>query len=301
MNGTVAGVRRAAANVGSVVREQADGILPGARRASANVGSVARDQADGILPGARRVPANAGPGTGGEPAPAGPVREPRTAEQRWRAAVARQPLETPRAFPAAFRPLVAGLTAGSHVRYTTGPRTRAALAAAGALGATTGSTVHLSAPPDTRPSSMRVLAHELAHARRPVGRPRFLLGLSTGAADEEERAAQAVGNRVSAGVVDGLPVGGAGAAGVVDVATQAARNAVAEHAAEQVTEAGQAVNTVSEAAGEARATAEHAVTAAATTVAKGPSAADLDRIAEALEERVLRQLERRGGRYSGVF
>jgi hypothetical protein len=29
--------------------------------------------------------------------------------------------------------------------------------------------------------------------------------------------------------------------------------------------------------------------------------ADLDRIAEALEERLLRQLERRGGRYAGVF
>jgi hypothetical protein len=231
-----------------------------------------------------------------------PVREPRTAEQRWRAAVARQPLETPRVFPAAFRPMVAGLAgSGSRVRYTTGPRTRAALAAAGALGATTGSTVHLSAPPDTRPASIRVLAHELAHARRPVGRPRFLLGLSSGAVDEEERAAQEVGNRVSAGVVDRLPVGGAGTAGVVDVATQAARNAVAEHVAEQATEARQVVNTVGETAGEARATAEHAVTDVAPTVAKGQSTMDLDRIAEALEERVLRQLERRGGRYSGVF
>ncbi|MFD1050360.1 hypothetical protein ACFQ1S_34960, partial [Kibdelosporangium lantanae] len=31
------------------------------------------------------------------------------------------------------------------------------------------------------------------------------------------------------------------------------------------------------------------------------SGQDLDRIAEALEERLLRQLERRGGRYAGVF
>jgi len=52
-----------------------------------------------------------------------PVREARTAEQRWRAAVAQQPLEAPKPFPIAFRPLVSRL-AGSpgRVRYTTGPR-----------------------------------------------------------------------------------------------------------------------------------------------------------------------------------
>jgi hypothetical protein len=35
--------------------------------------------------------------------------------------------------------------------------------------------------------------------------------------------------------------------------------------------------------------------------ASGLAGADLDKIAEALEERLLRQLERRGGRYAGVF
>ncbi|WP_370964400.1 DUF4157 domain-containing protein [Amycolatopsis sp. cg9] len=205
------------------------------------------------------------------------------------------------------------------MRYTTGPRTRAALAAAGALGATTGSTVHLSTPPGSRPAALGVLAHELAHARRPVGRPRFLLGLPEGAADEDERAARSAGEAVrstadravSAGVVDRLPVGGAGAGGVVDVATQAAKAAVADEVAQArqpVTQyfgaaaqvaAGEARDTAGEAAGPVAETANRA----AVTVASGPPGAgvDLDRIAEAIEARVLRQLERRGGRYTGVF
>lgn len=359
-----------------------------------------------------------------------------SAEQLWRAAVARQPLESPRPFPNSLRPLVAML-AGSADRpsYTTGPRTRHALAEAGALGATTGDVVHLAQAPSAQPSSIGVLAHELAHARQPIARPRFLLRAPGGVMDADERAARAVGDRMrltttgvigaslgggsgsrvvsglaarfsgpgrsagaktpmpesaigtaveqvdrtytpdtlgnrggaavteggsgltgpvntvdrfsgpaqamSAGIVDALPVGGVSTTSVVDLATQAARSAINEHmnTASRTVEAtigypdgvaaslGEATQSgAGEAPGmiggsarqwaDGATTAFHSGTAGASTVDRaqgasrtagafgatsGPTGVDLDRITEALEERLLRQLERRGGRYAGVF
>jgi hypothetical protein len=362
-----------------------------------------------------------------------------TAEQRWRAAVAQTPLESPRPFPTELRPLVARL-AGSADRasYTTGPATRRALTEVGALGATTGTVVHLTQQPSMNPSSIGVLAHELTHARQPIARPRFLLHAPGGAQDADERAARSVGDEftsvarrapgavvrrlssgapsmrgmrglpamagmpnlpavpsmptvptipgmgnlpsmpsmpavptvpgmpaipglpgmasvvsgltdsaggqvseaasdlgaVSAGIVDRLPVGGAGTSGVVEAAAQAARS-VAENAVRQTSGSimdsiggaaegalGSAGNTVTQwfngpagAAGDAvdavggqvSAAASQAQGALGKAAGAGPGAvaaiagADLDRIAEALEERLLRQLERRGGRYAGVF
>jgi len=339
--------------------------------------------------------------------------------------------------------------AGSAARpsYTTGPATRSALAAAGALGATTGTVVHLAQPPSTHVSTIGVLAHELAHARHPVSRPRFLLRAPSGGLDAEERSARTVGDRVqlvaragllddlgsaasdrlgaiggqvagdapralgerlggmtggdgaagevlagrpgwaglpgaaglpglagltglagaagegaaggagevAAGIVNGLPVGGAAAvAGVADVAAQAARSAVADSVRETVTgvlrqaaqgapdtglgsaagagqlggyaqgvaanlanaaatvgatsgqlatgaaDIGQAVSGlagVGQTAGGLLSTAA----GAASNAVQGLTGSDLDRLTEALEERLLRQLERRGGRYAGVF
>src|SRR5204863_935423 len=87
--------------------------------------------------------------------------------------------------------------------------------------ASTGTVVHLPTAPTGRPGPLLgVVAHELAHTRNPVSRPRFLLEVPHGAADAEERAAQAVGRRVQAagdqvaslgaGIVGDLPVGGSG-------------------------------------------------------------------------------------------
>ena len=148
---------------------------------------------------------------------AGPIATP---QQRWRAAVAARPLEAPRPFPAALRPLVTRF-AGTANRpsYTTGAATRQALSAAGAHGATTGSVVHLADPPSTAAlrggtAALRVLAHELTHARQPVGRPRFLLRVPSGAADADERTAATAGEQAQAaysmdadeagGVADGV-------------------------------------------------------------------------------------------------
>ncbi|MEU0885665.1 DUF4157 domain-containing protein [Lentzea sp. NPDC005914] len=275
----------------------------------------------------------------------------RTAEERWRAAVAAVPLESPRPFPTALRPLVRRY-AGDTERpsYTTGPRTRRALAEAGALGATTGTVVHLPELPSTQPSVVGVLAHELTHTRQPVTRPRFLLRRATGAVDSDERAALSANRTVrrwpdltsgpagalstAAGVVDQLPVGGAGAA-VAEAAATAARAAVVETFASatggrsalaaaggavdqtlsQVAElpgvpgsdarslSGQAQATVSTVAGR---TADQVPVTAAGQQAAGQQSVqagriDIDRLTRELEQRLLRQLERRGGRYTGVF
>jgi hypothetical protein len=394
-----------------------------------------------------------------------PAAEPATPEQRWRAAVASVPLEAPRAFPTHLRPLVAQLTGRpGGASYTTGSATRRALAEVGAAGATTGSVVHLAEQPSLAPASLGVLAHELAHARTPVSRPRFMLHNHVGAMDSDERQARTVGaqfdaaasavapmrvqrlglpsasglvgglahrasdaagslghqaagaasgladrarsavgegtsavhdyagqaagyagnavsglrdrfssaasgvgdqvadgvSSVSAGLVDRLPVGGAGVEGVAGAVTQMARSAAqsAVQEAGQLSQSaqgmagnlqnmanqgvdglagqanqwvngamsqvngavdqasgfaqglgdqamgavGDAQNAISNGAG---GLAGRAMGAAGSALGPGVSQAlsgmDLDKIAEALEERLLRQLERRGGRYAGVF
>jgi uncharacterized protein DUF4157 len=118
-----------------------------------------------------------------------------TPEQRWRQAVAAVPLESPRPFPTSMRPLVAQLAGSAdRVSYTAGPATRRALTEVGALGATTGTVVHLSQQPGSE-ASMGVLAHELTHARSPISRPRFMLHSPTGSMDADERQARSVGDQ----------------------------------------------------------------------------------------------------------
>jgi hypothetical protein len=356
-----------------------------------------------------------------------------TPVQRWQAAIARTPLEPARPFPAAVRPLVAEL-AGSADRpsFTTGSATRAALRAAGAEGATTGTVIHLPEMPTARPDRIGVLAHELSHARNPVSRPRFLLRSASGAMDADERTARGVGARmqravasggsssiavgrpsmlgaivsravrsggspvtlgprgnsvsgspvarsaavmrsaftdtlaeqaqsvagnsdtvtglrqraqeaktVAAGIVDTLPVGGAGAAGLVDAVRPgglpmlpSALSGPASTVADEVSAGGQQVmefgsgavpgigstlDSLADAGTQALGQASTATTTQAAGLLSGAAGAveqvagavpgvagalshvDLDRITAAIEERLLRQLERRGGRYAGVF
>jgi hypothetical protein len=146
-------------------------------------------------------------------APVAPTRA-ATPRQRWEAAVAARPLENPRPLPAAFQAMTREITGRSQVRYTTGPATRGALAAAGALGATTGTVVHLPAPPSMAPRSVSVLAHELTHTRQPVRRPRFFLGGLTAHLDDDERSALAAGRRVLGGALPAGPTVGSGLGGL---------------------------------------------------------------------------------------
>jgi hypothetical protein len=369
------------------------------------------------------MPTVAREATAGQVAGFSAAEAPRTPEQRWRAAVKSMPLESPRPFPASLRPLVARLAgSASRAAYTTGPATRRALGEVGALGATTGSVVHLARKPSTDSVSMGVLAHELTHARNPISRPRFMLHAPGGSMDADERSARAVGNEVtrgggpgilvqrmpdpsnvlgglgsqvgnaagsaasqagqavsgaaggvakqlgstvaglgdrvaaqagsiSAGIVDALKVGGASATGAVDAARNAVEQGVRQTANSVVQEASSAGSeldsgaqnmlsqldalignaganaqqmasgaagavedglasasgAVTDAAGGALSQAQNAVAGVASKAAGGLAAAsgmakaDLDRIAEALEERILREIERRGGRYAGVF
>jgi hypothetical protein len=262
-------------------------------------------------------------------------------QRRWEAAVAARPLEAPQALPARFHALASAVTgAALPPRYTTGPATRHALAAAGALGATTGSVVHLPAPPARVPAS--VLAHELSHARQPVRRPRFLLSSMSGAVDDDERGALAAGRglltnaasggngpETGAGLVDRLPVGGGvGAVGAVtEVATRAARAAVIEAGASPLSgtgfgdlgggfPSGASTSTATsdqEGGGTSGGTTGGGTTSAAgastesapgatnTGATGGAAPLDIDTVLEAVEERLLREIERRGGRWAGVF
>ena len=337
--------------------------------------------------------------------PGGPLAT--TPEARWRAAVATAPLEPAQPLTGRWAPVARVITGRADTRYTSGPATRRALQAAGALGATTGTVIHLSRPPSDRAEDAAVISHELAHSRTPVQRPRFLLTGGSGH-DEEERIAQRAAqlvqhaptlgsvqygaqrasvqrspmrasrietvqraparptealdtdvlSRYPSGLVDTLPVTGIG--GLMEAARTASGPYAGAGNGSGATAAGLAAATGlptalpnalagwTQAGGSVLsgppvgADAGTALTGAAPTgsayagalsagggpggtgtpaaegsgpVAGGASAAasgpgatnapggvpDLDRLLEALEDNVLRELERRGGRYEGMF
>jgi hypothetical protein len=259
--------------------------------------------------------------------------------------VASRPLEAPRALPGAFHAMAGAITGRSRPPlFTAGPNTSRALAAAGALGATTGTVVHLPAVPTSAPAVSAVLAHELAHTRSPVRRPRFLLSGASGLLDDDERQALAAGrDRLTqgAGIVDSLPVGG-GMGAVGEVATRAARQAVIEAAGSPLGGAlsggglggpggfagnmpigdagtavsgvgGDAVSGLAGRAGDAASGISGSVTGTVGGISEAaghlPGAAsgearaalDPDQVVEIVERRLLREIERRGGRWAGVF
>ncbi|GIJ43220.1 hypothetical protein Val02_01060 [Virgisporangium aliadipatigenens] len=316
-----------------------------------------------VAAGDMRVLGGAAMPPGNTPDPAGAVqRTPPppsiigTPVQRWSEAVKRRPLEAPRELPAAFQAMARSISGRAYApRYTTGPATRAALSAAGALGATSGGVVHLPSHPNARNAS--VLAHELTHTRQSVRRPRFFLSRLTGAVDDDERAALHAGHshaqgligsatqqvqETGAGIVGQLPVAGASMGRVNEVATNAANQAIADAngavdgalgSAQSAVDgavggaqdwftgvSGQASGYAQQASGYAQQAFDNtnnAVNGAQGAVAGAlpsvPGAApnntpggqaepvDPDRIVEMVEERLLRELERRGGRWNGVF
>ncbi|MFW6600003.1 eCIS core domain-containing protein [Propionibacteriaceae bacterium Y2011] len=260
----------------------------------------------------------------------------RAAEQAWRKSVLARPLETPQPLPAAFEPLARRLTGRAGTRFTTGVATRTALAAAGAVGATTGSVVHLPRRPTTADTA--VLSHELAHLRTTVGRPRFLRPGAGAAADSEEHRAVTT---ATAALAPPVPAGRSPEPSRAMPAAPAVHDHVRSHTMSSPTPAGlgstRAARAVSDLpvtglAGAARAVqgevtravaaatapplvarrvgVEEVETTAVDPEAPEPGVAvgtaesaplDVDALVDALEVRLLRDLERRGSRFEGVF
>jgi len=207
---------------------------------------------------------------------------------------------------------------------TSGEATRSALRAAGAQAATTGTTLHLPGSPSATPQGLAVLAHELSHAADASPGPHFLLHSAHGAADAGERRALQVGEttrRAASGAAGPVPGGGvadrlvAGGASLLAMAREAVHTAVAEVGGRGGTATTgpqpqgpiEAAGTASAADGPSPSTrvpvpASHPVVAGAGNAPVTGIADDqVSELMVALEERLLAELERRGGRYAGVF
>ena len=131
-----------------------------------------------------------------------------------------------RELPAPYAPLSRALAGGRRVTVSTGPASRAALAASGHRAATVGSTIHLPTALTTSPDHHDVISHELTHVGAAPFRttPRFyddekhdaeeqraretgraVGSLARGAEDQKDAADSPAGPVGTAG----LPVGGA--------------------------------------------------------------------------------------------
>jgi hypothetical protein len=267
-----------------------------------------------------------------------------SAAAAWTAAVRSRPLENPLPLPASLLRWGRAVSGRSAPRFTSGPATRAALGAAGALGASTADVVHLSTPPSSRSSTDPILRHELVHLRRPLSRTRFLLAGQDGSLDDEERETRARAAdggsalNAGAGIVAGLPVAGIGGGqAIAGLAKATAAQAVSEvlatgrigggtndiglpaadSAGSPQTGAAFAPQspaggstpgdgaTLGSGGGEASAGRQQGGPTGGSQAAAGEGGAlslqMVDQMVMALEDRVLAEIERRGGRYAGVF
>jgi len=299
------------------------------------------------------VPAEAARAADGASASAAVASEPaRTPHERWRAAVRAEPLERARPLPQRLMPLARAIGLRRTPRYTTGPRTRRALASAGAAGATTGDVVHVASLPigsgvsRSDPRAV-VLRHELSHASRPRPRPRFLVPGAT-AHDADERAArltdrvlpasgalstqvaarvrrpQPPGPVISPGIVASAPVQGMAApvgrapsttftppapsAPVARSHRLATAAAVSPSAPPTVHRPTASIGFVARqpddrppAPEERGETPEHSGEPPPHPAQSHPQPPDLDAIMDGIGDRLLREIERRGGRWAETF
>jgi Domain of unknown function (DUF4157) len=256
------------------------------------------------------------------------------AAAEFAAELARHRAERPRPVPVVYQPLVTAIVGERPVQLATGTASRRALARVGKRAATTGDTIHLATP---RPSA-EVLAHELTHVAHPSPVPRFfddddrspeerraeqvaaiirrspILPRSTAATDSTLRrtatAATSPGT-ISAAELAGRITGGGGAAGAT-ASSGVIQRQIGSHRARLAPAQQQSVLpplsppmaqpavTINDGNDANRGNGANDKQSGRTGGAPDLST-QFDRILELLEDRILRELERRGGRFRGGF
>ncbi len=254
-------------------------------------------------------------GVVGDGAPGGPmIRRTTQSAGRQTGAVhlrpaAGLPVVPSAALPARFRPLTTSLVA-RRVRIAHGSASRAALRAVGRPGATLGNVVHLASAPDASVATAELLAHELVHAANAPARPRFF---AEPGHDAEERVARQVGRlaRTTRPDSDLQVVRRAAAAPVMPRVVQRVEvpSSAPASSAEQVVR--RAMGPVAPQDGQTirRATRSSGVLVAGSDESDSDSDSprsttssrlnELGELLRQLEQRVLNELERRGGRTRG--
>ena len=227
------------------------------------------------------------------------------------------------------------------VKVVHGAVTRAALEAAGHDAATSNSTIHLPSRPDASARTMSIVAHELEHVAVPSAAVRFHGGVDSPEERQATRTEQVVrriaadinrrgGPEASAGTaglpVAGLPAFGRSGSAAADAAPSAggppvpasaiqrqATSAAARAGRNTAASSGTADDTIrraAPAAPPAGAGAAAAIAGAAGATSSGSSdsdgsaalsAAQLNAIIRAVEDRLLEEIERRGGLGRGAF
>jgi hypothetical protein len=194
-----------------------------------------------------------------------------------------------------------------------GPLAGAVLANAGVAAATVGATMYLPAPPDIAdPRHRDLVAHELTHVAARSSRPRF----HGGRLDHEERRARTAGHtaaRSAPKALESLHVAGLPVAGVVAAAKPKTEIPMAIQRAirpqppapagptpvQRVTTASVNLPSANLPSANLPSSETPAPSRPATTTSGRRD--DFDALLEALEDRVLADLERRGGRFAGEF
>jgi Domain of unknown function (DUF4157) len=260
------------------------------------------------------------------PAGAGPVGAvARSLAATFTTELARHGVERPRPIPVTFRPLATAIVGDRPVHVSTGTASRRALAAVGKRAATTGDTIHLATPAPTT----EVIAHELTHVAHPSPTPRFfdddvrdpeerraeqvaaimrrtpVLPRTTAATDTIRRSPASTAGTVSAADLAARLTGAAAGAGVIQrvIGGHRARTQPATFVAQPpvITQPDVAQATQSPAQPGAS-SGSQAEDASQFGAAAAPDlTTQFDRILELLEDRILRELERRGGRFRGGF
>ena len=228
----------------------------------------------------------------------GEVGPPPTPAEVFVAELQRHRAERPRSLPRHYQPLATAIVGDRPVRLATGEASRRALAKVGKAAATTGDVIHVSTP---RPTA-EVMAHELTHVAHPSPVPRFF---DDDDHSPEERRAEQV-----AAVMRRAPsVPRTSTNGTVSAAALASSITTGGIVQRKQTLGSHRANvpapppTPDTGDGPTAATARRH-RGAGRHLPRRPVARwtpQFDRILELLEDRILTELERRGGRFRGGF